>query len=565
MNPSSKRNRHTKMYVLLILLSLGFSTLAQSPKTYTPKLQKVTVYLQGAHLYYNENVTLQAGNNELIFENISPYINVASLQAASKGAVVMEVKHQIKYKEKAIATRKYDKEIENVLDSLEDIAYAMKDIDNKVYVLETEKSMLMNNRIIKGQQLRDSLPTLRDGMAFLKEKLNSIYEQSLKLERMKAKLQKQKNKLDTRYSSLLLLQSGQEVFNRTAAQQVNQVVVTLFCDAATTTQVNFNYFVQNASWVPVYDLQATSSTNNFNLKYFANVAQSTGVEWTSVPLTLSTSNPTETNVKPELSPWYLSFMEYLRNDKLSKTLSNARVPMQMESLSIKKKSNSDGYDDVEEDQKYVQNYVQITESIIRTEYEIKLNYTIAADGKMHKVLINQKEVPMIMEFAAVPKVCTDAFLMAKVTGWEDMNILPGNARLYFDGGYVGEMYLDASTTSDTLNVNLGRDKTIAITRKKIKEDVKEKIFADDKVETRTIEIVVRNTKNVPVEIVLEDQIPIATGTNEIRVDLFESDGATLDVATGKLTWKVKLKVKDTKKITFTYQIRYPKGKTIAGL
>jgi uncharacterized protein (TIGR02231 family) len=510
-------------------------------------------------------VTLQAGNNELIFENISPYINVASLQAASKGAVVMEVKHQIKYKEKAIATRKYDKEIENVLDSLEDIAYAMKDIDNKVYVLETEKSMLMNNRIIKGQQLRDSLPTLRDGMAFLKEKLNSIYEQSLKLERMKAKLQKQKNKLDTRYSSLLLLQSGQEVFNRTAAQQVNQVVVTLFCDAATTTQVNFNYFVQNASWVPVYDLQATSSTNNFNLKYFANVTQSTGVEWTSVPLTLSTSNPTETNVKPELSPWYLSFMEYLRNDKLSKTLSNARVPMQMESLSIKKKSNSDGYDDVEEDQKYVQNYVQITESIIRTEYEIKLNYTIAADGKMHKVLINQKEVPMIMEFAAVPKVCTDAFLMAKVTGWEDMNILPGNARLYFDGGYVGEMYLDASTTSDTLNVNLGRDKTIAITRKKIKEDVKEKIFADDKVETRTIEIVVRNTKNVPVEIVLEDQIPIATGTNEIRVDLFESDGATLDVATGKLTWKVKLKVKDTKKITFTYQIRYPKGKTIAGL
>ena len=58
---------------------------------------------------------------------------------------------------------------------------------------------------------------------------------------------------------------------------------------------------------------------------------------------------------------------------------------------------------------------------------------------------------------------------------------------------------------------------------------------------------------------------IVEGTNEIRVYLFESSGATLDEATGKLTWKVKLKVKDTKKITFTYQIRYPKGKTIAGL
>ena len=562
MNQSSKRNRPTKMYVLLILLSFGFSTLAQSPKTYTPKLQKVTVYLQGAHLYYNENVILHAGNNELVFENVSPYINVASLQAASKGAVVMEVKHQIKYKEKKVATRKYDNEIENVLDSLEDIAYAMKDIDNKTYVLETEKNMLLNNRIIKGQPIRDSLATLRDGMAFLKEKLNAIYEQSLKLERMKAKLQKQKNKLDIRYGTLTLLQSGQDIYNNSGAQQINQVVVTVFSDAPATAQVNFNYFVQNANWAPVYDLQATSATNNFNLKYFANVTQTTGIEWTNVPLTLSTSNPNETNVKPELSPLYLGFMDYLRKDSRSKSLSNA--PISMQEVTITKKNNS-STDDVEEDQKYVQNYVQITESIIRTEYEIKLNYTIAADGKMHKVLINQKEVPMIMQFAAVPKVCTDAFLMAKVTGWEDMNIIPGNARLYFDGGYVGEMYLDASTTSDTLNVNLGRDKTIAINRKKIKENFKDKIFSDDKVETRTIEIVVRNTKNVPVEIVLEDQIPIATGSNEIRVDLFENDGAILDEATGKLSWKVKLKVKDTKKITFTYQIRYPKGKTIAGL
>ena len=562
MNLSSKRNRPTQMYVLLILLSFGFSTLAQSPKTYTPKLQKVTVYLQGAHLHYNENVILQAGNNELIFENVSPYINVASLQATSNGAVVMEVKHQIKYKEKKVATRKYDNEIENVLDSLEDIAYTMKDIDNKTYVLETEKNMLLNNRIIKGQPIRDSLATLRDGMAFLKEKLNAIYEQSLKLERMKAKLQKQKNKLDIRYGTLTLLQSGQDIYNNSGAQQINQVVVTVFSDAPTTAQVNFNYFVQNANWAPVYDLQATSATNNFNLKYFANVTQTTGIEWTNVPLTLSTSNPNETNVKPELSPWYLGFMDYLRKDGRSKSLSNA--PISMQEVTITKKNNS-STDDVEEDQKYVQNYVQITESIIRTEYEIKLNYTIAADGKMHKVLINQKEVPMIMQFAAVPKVCTDAFLMAKVTGWEDMNIIPGNARLYFDGGYVGEMYLDASTTSDTLNVNLGRDKTIAITRKKIKENFKDKIFSDDKVETRTIEIVVRNTKNVPVEIVLEDQIPIATGSNEIRVDLFENDGAILDEATGKLSWKVKLKVKDTKKITFTYQIRYPKGKTIAGL
>ena len=560
-----KSNRHTKMYVLLILLSFGFSTSAQVPKTYTSKLQKVTVYLQGAHLYYNENVALQAGNNELIFENISPYINAASLQASSRGAVVMDIKHQIKYKEKVVVTRKYDKEIENVLDSMEDITYQMKDIDNKTYVLETEKNMLLNNRIIKGQPLRDSLATLRDGMLFLKEKLNSIYEQGLKLERQKNKLQKQKNKLNARHATLVLLQSGNDLTNNTAAQPVHQVIVTMFSDVPTTTQVNFNYFVQTANWMPVYDLQATSATNNFQLKYFANVTQNTGIEWANVPLTLSTSNPNETNVKPELTPWYLSFMEYYREKSKSKSISNAKVPMQAETLSLKKDIQDDVEFDANEDQKYIENYVAITENIIRTEYEIKLSYTIAADGKMHKVLINQKDIPMVMQFAAVPKVCTDAFLIAKVTGWEDMNIIPGKARLYFDGGYVGEMYLDASTTTDTLNVNLGRDKSIVLTRKKIKENYKDKVFTDEKVETRTIELVVRNTKNVPIEIVLEDQIPVVAGTSEIKVVLLKNDGATLDEATGKLTWNVKLKVKDSEKITFTYEIRYPKGKVLAGL
>ncbi len=564
MNRLSKNSRTIKAYAVLFLLNLGLILSVQASKNYFPKLNKVTVYLQGAHLYYSDNVSLQVGNNELVFENISPLINAVSLQASCKGAVVMDIKHQIKYKEKEVNPRKYDHEIEQVLDSLEELKYLMQDFHNKTYILETEKTMLLTNRIIKGQPLRDSLATLRDGMAFLKEKLSSIYEQSLKIERSQAKLQKQKNKLEARYHTLVLIQSNQEASNRSSAQQINQVVVTVFAEVPMVSQISFNYFVQGANWVPVYDLHASSLTNTFQLKYYANVTQNTGLEWVNVPITLSTSNPNETNAKPELSPWFIGFVNYLRTNKNTKALSNASVPMQVETISIAKES-SEGYDDVQDDQKFVQNYVQITESIIRTEYEIKLNYTIAADGKIHKVLINQKEVPMIMQFAAVPKLCVDAFLMAKVSGWEDMNILPGNSRLYFDGSYVGEMYLEALTTDDTLNVNLGRDKSIAISRKKIKENYKDKVFSDEKIETRIIELVVRNTKSIAIDLVLEDQIPVKTGTNEIKVDLLEGEGALMDEATGLLTWKLKLEPKESKKIKFTYQIRYPKGKTLAGL
>jgi hypothetical protein len=127
------------------------------------------------------------------------------------------------------------------------------------------------------------------------------------------------------------------------------------------------------------------------------------------------------------------------------------------------------------------------------------------------------------------------------------------------------MYLNANSNSDTLSVNLGRDKTIAITRKKIKEKFKVKFIDNEKVETRTIELMVRNTKNIPIEMELEDQIPIVQGTEEIKVKLINSDDAELDELTGKLKWRVKLGVKDSKKITFTYEIKYPKNKPVAGL
>jgi len=381
------------------------------------------------------------------------------------------------------------------------------------------------------------------------------------LEHAKSRLIKQKNKLDARYNMLILLQSGQDVATSNSAQSIHQVVVTLFSELATAATINFNYYVPYANWVPQYDIQASSVSGIFQLKYFADVTQNTGVDWSNVPITLSTSNPSESNNKPELNPWYLSFIAYQQGVK---TLGYAaKVPSSAgvyeATIALKKKESS------QDDSKVIEDYIQVTESLIRTEYEIKLNYNIASDGKVHKVLINQRDMPMQLHFGAVPKICTDAFLIAKVSDWEDLNIIPGNARLYFDGGYVGNMYLSANTTNDTLNVNLGRDKTIAITRKKIKENTKDKFIEQDKIETRSVELTVRNTKNVPIEIILEDQIPLVSGTNEIKVTLIKAEGAEMDELTGKLKWNLKLNVKESKKVVFTYEIRHPKGKQVVGL
>lgn len=555
-----------KNVILVSLFTLLVSLLhAQPVKPIKAKLDRATVYLQGAHLYYSESVLLKTGYNELVFENISPQINVASLQAYSKGGVVMDVKYDLKYTEKPAVTRTYDAEIARVLDSIEEVNFILTDITNREQVIATEKRMLLNNPTIKGSSNKDSIPTLRDGMIFLREKLNNIYDVELKLTRQKSKHQKIKNKLDERYNELIQLQENNGEVDIESTQPISQVKVTLYSENAGTATVNFNYFVAQASWYPLYDIQASSTQNKLQLKYMANVSQGTGIDWKGVALTLSTSNPQENNTKPELAPWYVSFVAHLRNAPVKYLQRNSMLDVEKVTATPRMAYKSKAEESHAATELDMNNYVAVTENLIRTEYEIKLNYNIQSDNQPHKVIINQRDVPMQLQFAAVPKICTDAYLMANITSWEDLNIIPGNSRLFFDDAFVGEMYLNPQGTTDTVSINLGRDKGIAITRKKIKDKTKTKLLDSEKVETRSMEIVIRNTKNITTEIVVEDQIPIVSGTDEIKINLLNSDGAELDPLTGKLIWRIKLGSKDTKRLVFTYEVRYPKDKAVYGL
>ncbi len=538
-------------------------------KPISSKVDKATVYLQGAHLYHQETVYLQTGNNEFVFENISSGIIENSLQANSKGGTVMEVQYRSYYKEVKPVQRTYAKEIARINDSLEIFGFDLQEIHNKNYVLETEKKMLLNFKLIKGESTKDSLPLLAGAMDFTHTRLNLIYDQSLVLERKKSKINKEVNQLNERLKQLQLLESGvyQESY---ATAPIHQVVVNIYAETPGTAVINFNYFIPNASWQPVFELHANPVDNKMTVKYFAMVSQQSEVNWDQTLLTLSSSNPMEQNMKPVLTPWYISLQQFVHMRKQHQ-LSNAQLQtlapakVTSKSKSLQEDLSTDDSETPYAESKAIQEYINISENLLRTEYDIKLKYQILSSTKPHKVMIKQESIAMGLEFAAVPKLSSDAFLMANVSGWESLNLLPGNARVYFDNGYIGETFINPQSESDTLAFNLGRDKSLVIQRRKIKEKSRSKILETEKVESRTIELVVRNTKSSAVYINLEDQIPVVKGNNDIKVTLLDGSGAQLEEVEGKLTWRIKVNSKETKKLSFTYEIRYPKDKVVYGL
>ena len=71
---------------------------------------------------------------------------------------------------------------------------------------------------------------------------------------------------------------------------------------------------------------------------------------------------------------------------------------------------------------------------------------------------------------------------------------------------------------------------------------------------------VRNNLQQTIPIRIQDQIPISTDSR-IEVELGKKDRADYDAGTGILTWKLDVSPNSSDKIEFSYQLKYPKGRS----
>ena len=75
--------------ILLLLLVICQSGLAQTTKPIKTKVDKVIVFNRGAQMFATEKVSLPTGTTDLVFENVSPVLLQQSLQASANGDVVV--------------------------------------------------------------------------------------------------------------------------------------------------------------------------------------------------------------------------------------------------------------------------------------------------------------------------------------------------------------------------------------------------------------------------------------------------------------------------------------------
>lgn len=524
----------------ILLFSITIFVKAEDDKTpVKSEIKEVTVFLSGAQVTRTATATIPVGQTNFVFEGLSQYINPNSIQVKGTGDfTILSVMHQFNY----LKTKEKSKEVLVLEDSLESLNTQLLYQQGLIEVYTAERKMIVANQSIGGSNVGLKIEELKAAAEFFRTRLSDIKAKELTVNAKTKTIQDNIKKVTNQLSQL----------NAKKNIPSSEIVVTVSSKIKTTATFEISYALTGANWYPSYDLRATDTNSPITLNYRASVYQTTGEDWKNVKLTLSTGNPAQKGSKPILTPWYL----YIYNISYNYPSSTPGY--------VKDKSGDEPMKKAEERQVDAQtaaNFTTVDVNATNFEFEISLPYTIYSDGKTTIVEIQNYTLPATYEYYCAPKLDPTAYLLAKITGWEDYNLLSGYMNLYFEGTYVGKSFLNVKDTKDTLDISLGRDENIVIERKKQKEFTSNQFIGSNRKESYAWEISVRNKKKTPITIVVEDQIPLSTD-KQIEVEKGETTNAKYNETTGLISWKLSIKTAETQKFNFSYIVKYPKDKNV---
>jgi uncharacterized protein (TIGR02231 family) len=539
------------------------------------EISNATVYFgYGAELTHQSKIRINSNTKVIVINQLATNVDLNSLQISVPEDVTL-LSHRynlftpvapVFIKSEAVAIKE---------DSIEQLRNDISRIENLIVV---EQEVLQKTGIL----IEATFNNTGNKTVTSAEVLRLVEYYNSKIEKARTNIynhQQNKNQFVKKIDGIkkrIVALSTAPLFTQKSYGQIQLQVI---CKKAGEIPVSISYYTHNAGWVPVYDIRVNSKTNKVKLIYKASLTQTTGVDWKKTKLTLSTGTPNFGVTAPVLSPWFLQLyvpelyrslqgksaginvqrntIQSMNDDKESQEV------VVTTGLGIEKRKKELGYADAIEPST-MNMYTTLNEGQLNTNYEIELPYDIESDGKMNSIAIKVEEIVCNLKNYAVPKMDKEAYLMAEVADWQNLDLLPGDANIIMDDTYIGKSIIDPNTIADTLNLSLGKDKRVAVKRSLVKELSSLKTSGSTTKQSFTYELIVKNNKQTDINLLLKDQYPLSN-IKEVEVNLEDSGDAMVNSETGVITWKLNLKPGESKKVRFSYTVKYPKEKKIINL
>lgn len=533
-----------------LLTLISTNTFAASKMIQTnAQLKGVTVYLNAAELSHQVRLDIPQGVSTLVIENLSPQASDETLQFAFEKDGITLLSSQFMLE--AIP-----------FDDLSDLAPLAKETLAEYNKVSTVRGKLAAEKVategfIVGLNVQGNTGSevLRGSTQKLNELMQYIFEKRTNLEVQLNKLNKELGTLDLQLQRLREQLKDQGISPEKTYQR-GRAVLQIRSAGNLTTELMVRYIANGARWNHSYEIRGDMSQKPLKLISRASVAQRTGLFWEGIKLRLVFGYAQLDHQIPTLLPWRLRDYRKVQV-RASKSYSldvRAEQPMLANARSAE---NEVMMEMADYDSTLEAGDVEVTSDMLNVSYEIKIPYDVLPNGREHQIEIQSMEIPAAYSYFSVPKLNTEAFLVATIKNYNQYGLFNSPAQIVFEKMRAGSTQLTPTSETNELPITLGVEPRIVVERKSVFDKTSDVFLSSNRERTFTYDILIRNNKKEAVEMTLKDQYPLSADEN-IKVELLESSGAEVNSTKGELTWQLQLGAGEAKTVRLSYKVRYPK-------
>jgi uncharacterized protein (TIGR02231 family) len=510
----------------------------------TSRFDEVTVYRDRALITRIARSELTPGEHRLVFEPLPAGLVNQSVQVRGEGTarvtmLGVETEQAFPGEPSQVRVRELEEQIKK-------LQLDVDIIQSELSSLEAERELLKSIRVYTGEQMGRELATQQPDTRRWESTIQYL---RTKLEdNLKANLEKQNAQEEVKRRIELLQRELQQI---TASQRrdAKRVTVRVRAEASGSLDLRLTYLTAGASWQPVYDARVNDRNDDIKFTYNAVIMQRTGEDWNGARIVLSTARPAAGARMPVLGPWFLR-------------VSPPRPSVPAEGVRKQAEDLAFTMDAMETARVGSVAEEQITSMVFR----VPGTHSVPSDGSAHQVYINEYTLEGPKEYIATPKLSPTAFLRVKTKNQTDAVLLPGSMNIFLGTDFVGSSPIGYTAKGEPVELFLGIDEGIRITRTEVSRNVDEGGFISKRKKTDfSYKIEVENFKQYPVSISIVDNVPVSQHSDiEVRVTSIRPDPAERSEQ-GIVRWLLQLNPGEKKEITYEFFIRHPLDLDIVGI
>ncbi|RLI57113.1 MAG: hypothetical protein DRO93_10825 [Candidatus Thorarchaeota archaeon] len=511
------------------------------------KTSEVTVFRDGARVTRTGEIELERGRHDIVIRGLSRTVSYDSVRVNGLGDMTL-LNLTLEPESAAATDRDRIQELKEQLRGLERERSQLNDEirrhklrEGQLVRLAQSTAFALGKRFAHSDAEPETIGAIADGM---RRELTALRK---RIRECEVELRRVEDKIKAVEESLEQISFEDDVVRRMA------VLLRLEVPKKCKLDLGITYQVGRAWWTPRYDVNLT--VDAAHVKHIAMVTNQTDEDWTDVILSVSTASARPVEIV-EPKPFYIT-----RFVPRPPAAPSPMAKKMMRALAAPAPEEAEKAEEQPEAEPMDELGAEVKEEFggIVT-YRVPGTVTIQSEETPKPVTLIERRLDSKRYYFWNAAESEFAVVAEKVTNG-DSTLLPGAAKVFADGEYVGESELELIAPHEEFDIGTRTAHDIRVEKKLLSQETEKAGLRGKRRRSYSYELIVKNFAGTEIDMEVMDRIPHSS-SEKIRVTLGDTSVKYDKMELGVITWHLKVPPDQEQRIKYGFEVEWERDVTV---